>query len=80
MSSDNFHFVEGNEVYMGFASDWYYDMEQAEAKAKRRFIKRIVKRGHPLYKAKDQEAAIRWAVDEYSEYGLWWIDGSEDAS
>lgn len=78
MSSDNFHFVEGNKVYMGDASDWQHYAAQAEAKARRKYIKRQVARGRPLHEAADQEAAIRWAVREYSEYGLWWIDGEEE--
>lgn len=78
MSSDNFHFVEGDEVYMGFASDWDEIATRAEAKARRKYIKRIVQRGNPIHRATDQTAAISWAMREYSEYGLWWIDGGEE--
>ena len=78
MSSDNFWFVEGNEVYMGFASDWEYEMRRAEDKARRKFIKRRIKQSAgPQFIGADQDKAVRWAVREYSEYGLWWIDGAD---
>jgi hypothetical protein len=67
MSSDNFHYVKGNKVYMGFASDFQYDMERFEE----RWYARLARRCRPIYEADSHEAALEWAWDEYSEYGVW---------
>jgi len=83
VSSDNFYFVTGNEVRMGFASE--YDAIREEeidklvatlkiaAKIERRVKKRMSK-GGPYHVAESHEAAVAWAHNEYAEYGVWWVE------
>ncbi len=70
MSSDNFYFTRAGKVYMGFASDYYYDMEQAAEKAEKKFFNRAVKRGRVQFEGTKAEAD-EYAHSEYSEYGHW---------
>ncbi len=70
MSSDNFYFTRDGKVYMGFASDYYYDMEQAEKKAEAKFFDAAVKRGRTYFEGTLEEAD-KYAHSEYSEYGHW---------
>ena len=64
MSSDNFYFTRDGKVYMGFASDVIWDVEQAE----RKFYDDIVKHGRVYFEGTPQEASD-WALQHYAEYG-----------
>jgi hypothetical protein len=75
VSSDNFWFVEGNNVYMGDASDFAWFMEQAADKAERKYRERVMRKHEPYHTAEDPDTAREWAMDEYAEYGVYWIDG-----
>ena len=66
MSSDNFFVIQGDKVWMGFASDYddYID------RARRRWFRRLLNRT-PCYQGEDPNDAQRWAWENYSEHGVW---------
>jgi hypothetical protein len=84
MSADNFYFTEGNKVYMGFASDLhtFYEAEKDRLLEEHRlevdrWFREQVKDGGPVHVADSPENAQRWAGREYSEYGVYWVDGED---
>ena len=58
---------------MGFASDFDYDIEQAQKKAEAKFYRKLSKR-KPTHEADSPEEAHKWAHNEYAEYGVWQVD------
>lgn len=62
MSSDNFYFTHGADVYMGFGSD--YDADQLGD-----YLTVIIESRTPVYSGTDESDARYWAQREYSEYG-----------
>lgn len=69
MSSDNFYIVKGNKVFQGDMSDFCYAQIQAIAKFERRYFDRMARK-KPYHVAESHEAAVEWAHNEYSEYGV----------
>ena len=76
MSADNFWYVKGNKVYMGDASEYAELFEQAEKVFESGYKQRL-ERKRPYHEAATHEQALGWALNEYSEYGIYWIDEAD---
>jgi len=73
MSSDDAWYVHGSNVYMLDASEYAYRCEKAEKKAIEKYLKE--KRSGRAYEACDShEDALKWADENYSEYGVWHVE------
>lgn len=73
MSSDNFWYVKGNRIYMGDASTYQELQNQASELVDATYRISLSKK-HPYHEAQSHQEALRWAQENYAEYGVYWID------
>lgn len=81
MSADNFYYVCGRHVWMGFASDYdafLYEeknrlLEEHMAGVEERWFQRM-RHEEPIYVAQTTDEAVDWATSEYAEYGVWRVE------
>ena len=82
MSSDNAWYVYGSDVYMIDASRYmdevgdpsvYPDDPEAEERVLRRYLRRL-RRSGPHMECESFMDAVRWAEENYAEYGVWIVE------
>ena len=73
MSSDNAWYVYGSNVYMVDASTYEYEVGEGSEKEVNRYLRRL-RHERPYEACKSHKAAVAWAWENYSEYGVWFIE------